>query len=405
MASQWVLVLHCCLTALVVVAFLCGQWPIFEGTFVQKINYFLTVGAYDLLLRAAIVLCGSKGRNVFLSVEHYCCDRPNPILQILYLATIGVIYYFSLKSSSSYIPGYYVPGIHWYTSMVAGLVGIILFILTSFSDPGTINSENVSRYISAYPYDGIIYFEKQCTTCNIPRPARSKHCSICDRCVARFDHHCGWMNNCIGEKNLRYFLAFLLWHFFLCLYGVVILGAILAGELKERKVFRILTVYYGIENSFSKLTPHIVQWFLNFYNTQVLLILFMAVTSLLLAGFFGYHVHLVITNTTTNETFKWESYKKWQISLTQVQAATESLKHSAELVKAGKQMNPDANTHDSKYHLLNCYLNFKGLFSRWKKEKQSFVQNNVYDRGVIHNISEAIYPLSCRKYFSLTKSD
>ncbi|KAH9296839.1 hypothetical protein KI387_028521, partial [Taxus chinensis] len=294
--------------------------------------------------RAAVVICGAKGRNVFLSVEYYCCDRPNPILQILYLTTIGVTYFFVLKSSFSFIPGYYISGIHWYTSMIAVLVGIILFTITSFSDPGTINAKNVSGYLSAYSYDGIIYTEKQCATCKIPRPARSKHCSICDRCVARFDHHCGWMNNCIGEKNLRYFLAFLLWHFFLCLYGVVVLGAILAGEFKERKVYRILTVYYGIENSFLSLVPHIVQWLLNFYNTQVLLIIFLAVISLLLAGFFFYHIHLVITNTTTNETFKWDSYRRWQLSLTQVKAATESLNHSAEPVNVDQQTETSNST-------------------------------------------------------------
>lgn len=48
-------------------------------------------------------------------------------------------------------------------------VGILLFLLTSFSDPGTVNAENVSEYLSAYPYDNIIFSEKECPTCKIPK--------------------------------------------------------------------------------------------------------------------------------------------------------------------------------------------------------------------------------------------
>ncbi|XP_054804998.1 probable protein S-acyltransferase 17 [Prosopis cineraria] len=387
MAVQWVLLCHGLVTLLVVVSFLCGQWPIFQGTFIERIHFFLTYGAYDYFLRFVGAIFGSKCSDAVLSVEYYCCDRPNPILQILYFGIIGIAYYFIVKASFAYIPGYYLSGIHRYTSLLAVAVGILLFLLTSFSDPGTINSANVSQYLSAYPYDNIIYAEKECLTCKIQKPARSKHCSICDRCVARFDHHCGWMNNCIGERNTRYFMAFLLWHFLLCLYGVVAIGLVLAGRVKELRVVYILTVYYGIENSFLGLAPHVVQWWLGSHHTLVLLVVFLAIVGMLLAGFFGYHAKLCLSNTTTNETFKWQEYTSWQRKLNEAKA-------SAAALRASSGMSSDRKPFLSKW---------KAFFRRLPLEDVEIVHNNVYDRGFIHNVLEVVYPLSSRRSFARTK--
>ncbi|GMY12402.1 S-acyltransferase 17 isoform X2, partial [Fagus crenata] len=82
-------------------------------------------------------------------------------LAFVYLAIIGGTYYFVAKSSFSYIPGYYLSEGHRYTSLLAVGVGVLLFLLASFTDPGTVKAENVSQYISAYPYDDVVYSEKE----------------------------------------------------------------------------------------------------------------------------------------------------------------------------------------------------------------------------------------------------
>lgn len=72
-----------------------------------------------------------------------------------------------------------------------------------------------------------------CTRCEIYRPPRAHHCRICRRCIRKMDHHCPWINNCVGERNQKYFLQFLIYVGVLSAYAMVLVCISWAMECRE----------------------------------------------------------------------------------------------------------------------------------------------------------------------------
>lgn len=132
--------------------------------------------------------------------------------------------------------------------------------------------------------NGHIVKVKFCDTCLLYRPPRTSHCSICNNCVQRFDHHCPWVGQCIGIRNYRYFFMFISTSTSLCIY-----------------VFAFSCINIAHSGIWKTITHDYVSDFLIVYC-------FIAVW--FVGGLTAFHFYLICTNQTTYENFRYQYDKK-----------------------------------------------------------------------------------------------
>ncbi|XP_026476828.1 palmitoyltransferase ZDHHC6 [Ctenocephalides felis] len=83
-------------------------------------------------------------------------------------------------------------------------------------------------------------FLQWCSICNGHKAPRSHHCRKCGRCVMKMDHHCPWINNCVGWKNQCHFTSFLFYAVCGCAHASVVLACSL-----YHGIHRVWYQYYG----------------------------------------------------------------------------------------------------------------------------------------------------------------
>ncbi|KAF8527602.1 DHHC palmitoyltransferase-domain-containing protein [Hysterangium stoloniferum] len=136
------------------------------------------------------------------------------------------------------------------------------------------------RAPTAAEIDELAVGGRWCRHCWRARPERAHHCSTCDKCILKMDHHCPWLGgNCIGHRTYPAFLHFL----FMCTALAVYITCVATSV-----IIALVADPFSIDPVVSPLHA-------------LFLALMSGIFSIVMASFLVYHIYLVSSNQTTHE--------------------------------------------------------------------------------------------------------
>ncbi|CAM1507930.1 Fc.00g047780.m01.CDS01 [Cosmosporella sp. VM-42] len=129
----------------------------------------------------------------------------------------------------------------------SSFVGVLLYILLNwsyttavFTPPGSTTNDNGYGLLPTQSEPATTSFTVKsngefrfCKKCQARKPDRAHHCSTCRRCVLKMDHHCPWLATCIGLRNHKAFLLFLMYTTVFCFYDFAVSGCWVWAEVLD----------------------------------------------------------------------------------------------------------------------------------------------------------------------------
>lgn len=400
----------------VVFVALFGRLPIFRRTPIGWTHRLFLHYIPNALIRVDDMLTGRRITRTTSRLYNYLMHDRHPVVMITFvLLQLGSEALF-IPPASSYIPRY-----QKYTIIpVLVMLPYIALYLCYCTEGHHIDSQSYPAALNRYPYDYTLYHPHMpCRTCHRPKPARSKHCSICKTCIERQDHHCIWINNCVGLHNYHYFIALLAATSALLAYGAITGVRILETILRNTFVPQEL-----VRGSFSvKKWSTGLTWgeWLNVYtvciatNVRIGTVTLLAcMTCPLALGFLAYHAYLTWAGTTTNETAKWTELREdiwddmvWKARIDEVKLEypgplDERIVYDAEHYRDQNKMNGRRpiwgnreawwviRTRDGMQPMRMSRDGREEVDDRWRKVRSLKDVDNVYDLGVKENVKDLI---------------